>query len=98
MDSNGIRKAYSPRATSIGRTINNSKAHRLATKCQFSDAIIQPREHAVTTRAPTCQFRCQFLAETLLCESRIVAESMPGLRFNAFCYRPSHLPLSQHVD
>src|SRR5258705_8041497 len=71
MDSKGIKKAYSPRATSIGRTINNSKAHRLATKSQFSEAIIQPREHAVTTRAATCQFRCQFLAGKLFCELRI---------------------------
>ncbi len=80
MDSNGIRKAYSPRATSIGRTNNNSRPNTPATKSQFSDAIIHPREDAVTTRAATCKIRCQFLAEKLSCGSRMVVESMLGPR------------------
>ncbi len=80
MDSKGIRKAYSPSATSIGRTSNNSRANTPATKSHFSDAIIQPSEHASTTSAATCTFRCQFLAEKLSCGLPIAGESMPGLR------------------
>src|SRR6266478_2369736 len=79
MDSKGIRKTYSPRATSIGRTSSNSRPNMPATKSHFSNAIIQPSEHAVTTSAATCKFRCQFLAEKLPCGLRIAGESMPGL-------------------
>jgi len=67
MDSKGIKKAYSPRATSIGRTINNSKAHRLATKSQFSDAIIHPKQHAITINAITRSSRCPFAEQKSSC-------------------------------